>query len=107
MAELSDPRTREEGSPSPPGPGEVLLAYHPLPQGWVGFAVDSTGIQAVATFDLPEHALADPRDPKSLAVLASGLLGPFESVIRRATLVRVLPFGRLRAVWTAPRRSLT
>ena len=98
MAELSDPRTREEGPPSPPGPGEVLLAYHPLPQGWVGFAVDSTGIQAVATFDLPEHALADPRDPKSLAVLASGLLGPFESVIRRATLVRVLPFGRLRAV---------
>jgi tetratricopeptide (TPR) repeat protein len=99
MAELSDPRTLEEGRPSPPAPGEVILAYHPLPQGWVGFAADSTGIQAVATFDLPENALAHPRELQSLAALAPRLLGPpFEAVIQRARLVRVLPFGPLRLV---------
>ena len=97
MAELDDSRTREERRPSPPDPGEVILAYHPLPEGWVGFAADSTGIK-VATFDLPEEALADPRAPKSLEALAPRLLGPFEAVLQRARLVRVLPFGRLRSV---------
>jgi cellulose synthase operon protein C len=97
MFELGDPRTREEGRPPPPGPGEVILAYHPLPEGWVGFAASSEGIK-VATFDLPEDALADPRAPRSLEALASRLLGPFESVVQRARLVRVLPFGPLRSV---------
>ena len=97
MAELGDPQTREGGRAAPPGPGEVLLAYHPLPEGWVGFAASSEGIR-VATFDLPKEALANPRAPGSLVALASRLIGPFESVLRRAALVRVLPFGPLRAV---------
>jgi hypothetical protein len=98
MAQLSDPRTREEGHPSPPGPGEVVLAYHPLPKGWVGFAATSQGIQVVATFDLPEDALAAPRNPGSPAALAPRLIGPFASTFQGARLVRVLPFGPLQAV---------
>ncbi|MFL6260502.1 MAG: CHAT domain-containing protein [Thermoanaerobaculia bacterium] len=97
MAELGDPGDREESHPYPPSLGEVILAYHPLPKGWVGFAAGPEAIE-VATFELPEDALAAPRTPRSLAALASSLTGPFQSVLERATRVRVLPFGRLRAI---------
>jgi tetratricopeptide (TPR) repeat protein len=97
MAELRGLGDRDESPPSPPSRGEVILAYHPLPKRWAGFAATPDGIQ-VTFFDLPEGALADPRAPKSLEILASRLIGPFEAVLERADHVRVLSYGALRSV---------
>jgi cellulose synthase operon protein C len=82
---------RGETRLSPPGPGEVILAYHPLPRGWVGFAADSTGIEA-RIMELPAPL---PTDPKALS---EKLLAPFRPVIERAWRVRVLSYGSLRPV---------
>jgi hypothetical protein len=97
MADLGDPGSHEEIRLSPPGPGEVILAYHPLPEGWAGFAAYPEGIKVV-TFDLPAGALADPRAPGSFATLARSLIEPFHSVLGHAQRVRVLPYGPLRSV---------
>jgi tetratricopeptide (TPR) repeat protein len=97
MAELGGRASREESPPSPPSPGEVVLAYHPVPQGWAGFAATPEGVRA-AVFDLPEDALANPGAPESREILSSRLLGPFRAVLERASRVRVLPFGSLRSV---------
>jgi tetratricopeptide (TPR) repeat protein len=97
MAELGDPEHRRESRPSPPSPGEVILAYHPLPEGWAGFAATSEGIQ-VSCFYLPDDVLANPGAAQFRAALAPKLIGPFQSVLERAARVRVLPFGPLRAV---------
>jgi hypothetical protein len=74
----------------PPKLGEVMLVYHRLPEGWVGFASDERGI-AVNRFELPDGTL----DPESQASL---LLKPFHSILERAKRVRVLPYGRLRSI---------
>lgn len=75
----------------PPRPGEVILAYHPLPGGWVGFAASGETVE-VRRFDLPEGVLARP------AELARRLLAPFQARIEQAQRVRVLPYGDLRTV---------
>ncbi len=75
---------------SPPQRSEVILAYHPLREGWAGFAATEREID-VATFDLPDGELSD-------SELAGLLLAPFSRAIRLAERVRVLPYGRLRAV---------
>lgn len=90
LSSLGDPGAAE-GEVSLPRPGEVILAYHPLLQGWVGFAATGRGIEA-ATFDLAEGSLADP------ARLAHSLLAPFRATLHSAERVRVLPYGRLRSV---------
>ncbi len=71
--------------------GELVLAYHPLSGGWVGFA--ATG-QAVAThrFELPQAVLRNP------VALAARLLEPFREAIEDAPRLRVLPYGPLREV---------
>ncbi len=74
-----------------PQPGEVLLAYHPLPHGWVGFASDGRTV-AVHRFDLPAGVSARPEE------LAAHLLGPFQARIERARRLRILPYGVLRSV---------
>lgn len=66
---------------SPPGPGEVILAYHPLPQGWVGFAAGESGIEVRRFETLP---------PRTQLLSA-----PFGAMIRAADRVRVLPYGPL------------
>jgi tetratricopeptide (TPR) repeat protein len=88
---LGDPGKLEDSSLSPPAPGEVILAYHPMGDGWVGFASTERTID-VATFDLADGM---PADPDRLAAL---LLAPFSRAIRGAERVRVLPYGRLRSV---------
>jgi CHAT domain-containing protein len=90
LASLGDPGKLGNTHLSPPRQGEVILAYHPLRQGWVGFAATQRGID-VATFDLPDGELSDPE-------LTGLLLAPFSDSIRSAERVRVLPYGRLRAV---------
>ena len=80
VAKLPAPRT-----------GEVILAYHPLPDGWVGFAADSSRVIS-HRFDLPADLHESPED------LSRRLLQPFREMIRTAGRVRVLPYGPLRAV---------
>jgi tetratricopeptide (TPR) repeat protein len=92
LAALGDPGDLGAGSLSPPGPGEVILAYHPLPAGrWAGFAATVQGID-VATFQLPSEAMTRPEE------LSRILLAPFQSAIAASERVRVLAYGPLRSV---------
>jgi hypothetical protein len=89
LAFLGDPG---KGSLSPPGPGEVILAYHPLSKDrWVGFAATVRGVET-ATFELPPGGFDAPEG------LARKLLEPFRSAIEASERVRVLPYGLLRGV---------
>lgn len=75
----------------PPLPGEVVLLYHPLPRGWVGFAADAAG---VAARRLP---VAEPL-PEDGPELSRFLLEPFDAAIGRSRRVRVLSWGALDGV---------
>lgn len=76
---------------APPRPGDLVLAYHPLPGGWAGFAWDGETVQA-ARFDLPSHVLAQSGE------LSRRLLAPFRDRIGRAKRLRILPTGALETV---------
>lgn len=78
-------------APAAPVPGEVLLAYHPLPRGWVGFAATERGVLTRRLGRL-EEVVGEP------ARLAEAALVPFAVAVRGADRVRVLPFGILRTV---------
>jgi len=97
MAAFGAPEDQGEGSLSPPRPGEVILAYHPLPQGWVGFAAHSGGIE-VTRFKLLPGALARIRPSMSQEDLARVLLAPFRAVLARSGRVRILSYGPLQSV---------
>ncbi len=74
-----------------PRPGELILTYHPLPTGWVGFA--ATVKEVVShRFELPEDAVSHPEQLSAL------LLEPFRAAIERAERLRLLPYGALREV---------
>ncbi|MEP7010738.1 MAG: CHAT domain-containing protein [Acidobacteriota bacterium] len=75
----------------PPISGELLLAFHPLDDGWVAFAEEGTEI-SFHRFELPSSALGNPKD------LAARLFTPFADEIRRARRIRLLPYGSLREV---------
>ncbi len=75
----------------PPRPGELVLAFHPLPGGWVAFAADDRTVDA-HPFALSAATLDDPR------ALAREILAPFRKAIARAKRLRILPYGALRAV---------
>ena len=85
-----------EGSLSPPAPGEIVLAYHPLPgKQWVAFAATEHGRPEVAYFELPGKL---PEDPRELARLLLAPSPSFRSAIASAGSVRILPYGPLRTV---------
>ncbi|HEX9670360.1 MAG TPA: CHAT domain-containing protein [Thermoanaerobaculia bacterium] len=86
-----DPRAAGSGEPPPLAAGELLLAYHPLPEGWVGFAADEHGTVARRLGRLEDLVRKPP-------ALAAQVLAPFAPQIRRARRVRVLPYGVLRGV---------
>lgn len=85
----SGEKPREE--PPPLRPGELTLTYHPLPQGWVGFAADEKTVTG-HRFELPPEALSRP------AELSRRLLLPFQAAIERAGRIRILPSGPLRRI---------
>jgi tetratricopeptide (TPR) repeat protein len=89
LASLGDPG---EGTLSPPGPGEVILAYHPVRKGWVGFAATERGIEVSPRFDLYKLTLLNHGE------LARLLLSPFRQTLRSVERVRVLAYGDLRKV---------
>jgi tetratricopeptide (TPR) repeat protein len=72
-----------------PQPGELLLVFHALPDGWVTFALN--GVDLVAE----RPACATDADGETLA---SCLISPFAETIRAASLLRVLPIGTLNHV---------
>lgn len=81
----------DEVAAPPPAPGELLLAYHPLDDGWVGLAADGDGVVA------RRLGAVDPeRSPPEQ--LAARLLGPFAAEIDAARRVRVLAHGPLWGV---------
>ncbi len=91
LTRFDAPRDASGGALAAPAAGEVLLVYHPLPEGWVGFAADAHGVVARRLGRL-DAAIEAP------VLLAERLLAPFATPIRRARRVRVLPYGALRAV---------
>ncbi|HWN41627.1 MAG TPA: CHAT domain-containing protein [Thermoanaerobaculia bacterium] len=76
---------------TPPRPGELILAYHPLAHGWVGFAAHGKTID-VHRFELPPEVLSRPEE------LAQRLLLPFRPSIEKARKIRFLPSGPLQEV---------
>jgi cellulose synthase operon protein C len=97
LKRLLDDALETLGSPpaggpiEPPRAGELLLAFHPLPGGWVAFAADVNSI-AVHPFALDAGLLADPQ------ALAREVLEPFHDEIERAQRIRILPYGSLRSL---------
>ncbi len=80
---------------APSAPGEVILAYHPLPERqWAAFAATARGI-VVANFELPETM---PTAPEHLARLLLAPSPTFQAAIASATRVKILPYGPLRSV---------
>lgn len=89
---LGDPGAQPPEVPPPaPRPGELILAYHPLSDGWVGFAAENGGVTA-HRFELPPDLSSRP------AELSRRLLLPFQARIERAERVRILSSGRLQSV---------
>ena len=72
------------------GDGEVILLYHPIVDGWVGFAIGPGSMKVERLGNLSQE---QPRDE-----LANRLLGPFREQLSVANLVRVLSYGWLRGV---------
>ena len=70
-----------------PSPGDLLLAYHPLGDGWVGLAADADGVVA------RRLGVIDPE--ASSEELAARLLEPFAAEIEAARRVLVLAHGPL------------
>jgi hypothetical protein len=84
------PEHRSEEEFRAPAADELILAYHPLPTGWVAFAADASGLEA-RRFTLPAALPAE-------AELGPILLQPFASRLHQAKRVRVLAYGPLLAV---------
>lgn len=72
-------------------PGELLLAFHPLSDGWAGIASDDRGVIAI------ELGLFDPGTAEATH-LSKLLLSPFSAQIERAHSLRILAPGALRGI---------
>lgn len=74
-----------QGQLRDPQPGELLLTWHPVGEGWVGLAATDAAV-AARPVSLPA----------SVEGAAEALLGPFEAEIRAAKRLRLLPYGAVR-----------
>ncbi len=84
----------EQPGEEPPAlrPGELILTYQPLHQGWVGFAADGKTV-TVQRIELPPDVLSLPEGE-----LSQRLLFPFRASIERAKRLRILSSGSLQGV---------
>lgn len=73
-----------------PTPGELWLAYHPLPRGWAAFGATAERVLV--------HRIGHIDPEASPEALAERLLSPFADQLAAATRARVLPYGALRDV---------
>lgn len=71
-------------------PGDLLLAYHPLPQGWVGFAAING--------ELTTRRLACVDEADTRAAQYTCLITPFREELARAKRVRILSLGHLNRI---------
>ncbi len=88
---MLDRRAPDPGSLAPPpeaGSGELLLLYHPLGSGWVGFAHDGRRLIA-------ERLRCDSVE-RPVELLADCLLVPFAEQLESSSRLRILPYGPLR-----------
>jgi hypothetical protein len=84
------PEGNDPESFRPPAEGELILAYHPLPRGWVAFAADASGV-AARRVEIPRPLPSPPR-------LGALLLEPFRDRLRAVRRVRILAYGALQEV---------
>ena len=74
-----------------PSGNALLLAYHPLPEGWAALAADKNGVLVERIQEpFPEDGEGSPED------LSSRLLKPFAERIDQAAEIRVIAYGGLR-----------
>jgi len=88
---LGDAGEQPEEGLTPPRPGELILAYHPLSRGWVGFAAHGETVD-IHRFELPPEVLSPSQE------LSNRLLIPFRESIEAARRIRFLPSGPLQEV---------
>lgn len=80
-------------------PDSLTLLYHPIRDGWIGFAMEPNGQVTMARLPpLDEEALAAVEKGSRPEQLAKILLVPFSKAIRAAKHVSVPAHGRLRRV---------
>ncbi|MFO0593612.1 MAG: CHAT domain-containing protein [Polyangiaceae bacterium] len=90
-APLSAPSEGSRSAPlSAPSEGEVVLVYHPVRDGWAGFAIgaDSASARRLGAID----------PAASPAVLAASLIEPFRDVLAGAARLRIAAYGALDQV---------
>ncbi|MDC3960985.1 CHAT domain-containing protein [Polyangium jinanense] len=76
------------GAALPPvQPGELLLVYHPIRDGWAGFALSREGVTA--------RRLPAPSATPTPEELSRLLLEPFGDVLATAKRIRLAPYGEL------------
>ncbi|MCA9719856.1 MAG: CHAT domain-containing protein, partial [Myxococcales bacterium] len=78
----------------PPEPGELLLLYHPVVEGWVGFAATTSEV-TVARVAESNQALERAIAARDSSADARRLLAPFRDALDATERVRVLPLGLL------------
>jgi len=83
-----------------PAKDELLLVYHPLREGWVGFAITDTSVEAKRLGSIDVDASAEQ--------LADALLRPFEAKLGEAQRIRISTHGPLgrRDLHALPFRGL-
>lgn len=87
--EHRDARIAAVGSAAP-RPGELVLAYHPVPAGWIGVATDAAGVT------WKELGRVDPAGGRE--ALSTALLAPFRDRIAHAEGIRVHAHRALASV---------
>ncbi len=73
-----------------PSTGELFLLYHPLPNGWIGFAADTDGVSA--------FHLDAPAPDQQASELSRRLLEPARAKLQHAKRIVVFPYGPLRDI---------
>lgn len=85
----------------PPLPaGHLTLIYHPVVEGWIGFAASPEQVVVRRLGRLEEALAGSAREApaRDAGRLAQRLLTPFEQEIEAAEALRFLPYGPLRAL---------
>ena len=98
--DASMPNSQSVDAQSLPSPAEdeLVLLYHPLPRGWVGFALRSDGIET-HRFELPEGmgvSSSVRATPETQRKLSERLLEPFSTGLSSKGKVRILAYGALQ-----------
>lgn len=97
---ISDPRRAEaqEASLAEPEEGEVILVYHPIREGWAGFAITPREVTAHLLGELDPATLEAGASREKKERLAGQILSPFREALSVAERVRLAAYGPLDRV---------